>query len=70
MLIRVVHKPSGKIYTMEAHQVSVHTDAGDTVAISYEQAGYLIHSDRGHPDFDKVVTLLALERIEVPKSGI
>jgi len=68
MIVRLVHKPTGKIYMIEAHQVSVHTDAGDTVAVSYEQAGYLIHSDRNHPDFDKVITLLALDKIEV-KSG-
>lgn len=69
MIVRLVHKPTGKIYTLEAHQVSAHTDAGDTVAVTYEQAGFIVHSDRSQQDFDKVITLLALDKIETPKHG-
>lgn len=62
MLVKLIHT-SGKVYLIEANQVSVHLQSGEPVACSYEQAGFMIHSDRSHDDFDRVVTLLGLETL-------
>jgi len=65
--VEVVHE-NGKRYRMPVSQVTVFADTGEPVALTYEHAGILIHSDLEHRDFVSSCEQLKVKRINVEQS--
>jgi hypothetical protein len=60
MLIRFVHKTTGKVLTLPCTQVVVCDDLGVPLAVTYQDGGIVVHSDATHDDFGQVVQDLHL----------
>jgi hypothetical protein len=55
MLVKIIHG-SGKVYTLPASQVVIHTDDGEPVALAFEKAGFIVYSSASENSFHKVCT--------------
>lgn len=65
MIISFIHKDTGKVYTVPVNQVVMFNDGGDPVAVSYEQAGFLISTNKSMTDFDRVLALLGIQKLDI-----
>jgi hypothetical protein len=53
MFVKIIHG-SGKVYTLPASQVIVHTDDGEPVALAFEKAGFIVYSSASEKSFHKM----------------
>lgn len=65
--VEIIHE-SGKKYLLPASQCTVFADTGDPVALTYEHAGLVLHSDVEHKDFAETCESLHVQRLE--KEGV
>lgn len=68
MLVRLIHG-NGKEYVFPASQVVVLSDDGRPLAVTYEEAGLVVHNDASKPDFGRACTKLRLQPPEVEVLG-
>ena len=68
MLVKLVHA-NGKEYVLPAHQVVVMSDDGRPLAVTYEEAGLIVHNDASKPDFGRACAKLRLVAPEVQVLG-
>ncbi len=54
MLLRFVHRETGKQYTIPASQVVVLTDSGTPAVLAYQHGSIIVSTDAGQDDFTKV----------------
>lgn len=60
--VEVVHQ-NGKRYQMPVSQVVVFADSGDPIALTYDHAGLLIHSNVEQKDFASTCDQLKIKRL-------
>lgn len=64
LYVDVIHT-SGQRFRIPVTQVSVHAGTGDPVSVTYEQNGFILHSDRAQGDFATVCSSLKVKKIKV-----
>ncbi len=68
MLVRLVHRETGKVYTIDASQCTLHTPNGSIFAVAYERQGLQVYTDATRSDFDRTCNLLQLKDIKDVKA--
>lgn len=68
MLVKLVHA-NGKEYTFPVAQVVVMTDDGRPLAVTYEEAGLIVHNDASKPDFGRACARLHIKAPETRVVG-
>lgn len=61
----VINHKNGKQYRIPVHQVVVHSDDGHPIAVTYEHAGMIIHTDRSKKDFDRTTHMLKVKKLKI-----
>ena len=60
----VINHENGQQYCMKVNQVVVYNDDGLPVAITYEHAGLIVHTDVTQDDFDSTCRTLCVTKLE------
>ena len=68
MFVKLVHA-NGKEYVLPASQVVVLSSDGRPLAVTYEEAGLVVHNDASKPDFNQACAKLHLIAPEVQVLG-
>jgi hypothetical protein len=68
VLVKLIHA-NGKEYVLPAAQVVVLSDDGRPLAVTYEEAGLIVHNDASKPDFGRACSKLRLAPPEVQVLG-
>jgi hypothetical protein len=64
MFVKIIHG-SGKVYTLPASQVVIHTDEGEPVALAFEKAGFIVYASASEQAFHKVCVDNGIKTIDV-----
>jgi hypothetical protein len=68
VLVRLIHA-NGKEYVFPVSQVVVLSTDGRPLAVTYEEAGLVVHNDASKPDFSRACARLRLQPPEVEVLG-
>lgn len=64
MYVEIVHAETGRRFLVPALQAAVFAESGHPVAVTYEHANLLVHSDAAQKDFDSVCKQLQVKKID------